>query len=131
MQLVIGYQGMIRLFWQHPLAAGLDAQVVYEGDEFDCAYGLDPVLRHVPPMSADHGQPVAYYAVARLKDGGSAFVVLSPGDRPGSGDGHRHPRFGKLIRTKPPSRNALPARPTRRGRTRDPPRRAGSFAGGS
>ncbi|MGW8374289.1 recombinase RecT [Streptomyces sp. ODS28] len=79
-QLVIGYQGMIRLFWQHPLAAGLDTQTVYAGDEFDYAYGLDPVLRHVPSMSADRGQPVAYYAVARLKNGGSAFVVLSPGD---------------------------------------------------
>ena len=79
-QLIIGYQGMIRLFWQHPLAAGLDAQVVYEGDEFEYAYGLDPVLRHVPSMTADRGQPVAYYAVARLKNGGSAFVVLSPGD---------------------------------------------------
>ncbi|MFD8545035.1 recombination protein RecT [Streptomyces sp. NPDC059649] len=79
-QLIIGYQGMIKLFWQHPLAAGLDAQVVYEGDEFDYAYGLDPVLRHVPSMTADRGKPVAYYAVARLKNGGSAFVVLSPGD---------------------------------------------------
>lgn len=79
-QLVIGYQGMIRLFWQHPLAAGLDTQTVYAGDEFDYAYGLDPVLRHVPSMSADRGQPVAYYAVARLRGGGSAFVVLSPGD---------------------------------------------------
>ncbi|WP_217710502.1 recombinase RecT [Streptomyces sp. NA04227] len=79
-QLVIGYQGMIKLFWQHPLAAGLDAQVVYADDEFTYAYGLDPVLRHVPSMAADRGQPVAYYAVARLKNGGSAFVVLSPGD---------------------------------------------------
>lgn len=79
-QLIIGYQGMIKLYWQHPLAAGLDVQVVYEGDEFEFAYGLDPVLRHVPSMTADRGKPVAYYAVARLKNGGSAFVVLSPSD---------------------------------------------------
>lgn len=79
-QLIIGYQGMIKLFWQHPLAAGLDAQTVYEADEFEYAYGLAPVLRHVPSMAADRGRPVAYYAVARLKNGGSAFVVLSPGD---------------------------------------------------
>lgn len=79
-QLIIGYQGMIRLFWQHPLAAGLDAQVVYEADEFTYAYGLVPKLHHVPSMAADRGRPVAYYAVARLKNGGSAFVVLSPGD---------------------------------------------------
>jgi len=79
-QLIIGYQGMIKLFWQHPLAAGLDAQTVYEADEFEYAYGLDPMLRHVPSLATDRGRPVAYYAVARLKNGGSAFVVLSPGD---------------------------------------------------
>lgn len=54
-QLIIGYQGMIKLFWQHPLAAGLDAQVVYEADEFEFAYGLDPVLRHVPALGASTG----------------------------------------------------------------------------
>jgi recombination protein RecT len=79
-QLIIGYQGMIKLFWQHPRAAGLDTQTVYEGDEFTYSYGLEPVLRHVPSLAGDRGAPMAYYAVARLTNGGSAFVVLSPAD---------------------------------------------------
>ncbi|MCA6093467.1 recombinase RecT [Streptomyces sp. SCA3-4] len=78
-QLVIGYQGMIRLFWQHPLASGLDARPVYEGDEFEYEYGLDPKLRHVPGRGP-RGQATHYYAVARLANGGSAFVVLSVED---------------------------------------------------
>ncbi|MDT3395571.1 recombinase RecT [Streptomyces sp. B1866] len=78
-QLVIGYQGMVRLFWQHPLAAGLDAHTVYENDDFDFEYGLAPVLRH-RPARGDRGQPTEYYAVARMTNGGSAFVVLSGGE---------------------------------------------------
>ncbi|MEX2984555.1 recombination protein RecT [Streptomyces sp. C36] len=78
-QLVIGYQGMIKLFWQHPLAAGLDAHVVHEGDEFEYEYGLEPKLRHRPGRGS-RGQAAHYYAVARLTNGGSAFVVLSVED---------------------------------------------------
>ncbi|GAA0371615.1 recombinase RecT [Streptomyces blastmyceticus] len=79
-QLVIGYQGMIRLFWQHPLAAGLDTHTVYEGDEFAYEYGLDPVLRHKPALGSAKGPATHYYAVARLTNGGNAFVVLDVED---------------------------------------------------
>jgi recombination protein RecT len=75
--LIIGYQGYAKLFWQNPLAKHLDAQAVYEADEFDYAYGLDPFLTH-KPAKGDRGQVVAYYAVATLSNGGSGFVVLSP-----------------------------------------------------
>ncbi|PSJ29806.1 recombinase RecT [Streptosporangium nondiastaticum] len=78
-QLVIGYQGMIKLFWQHPLAAGLDARPVYEGDTFEYEYGLEPRLRHVPGRGP-RGQATHYYAVARMANGGNAFVVLSVED---------------------------------------------------
>lgn len=76
-QLIIGYQGLVKLFWQHPLAKHIDAQAVHERDEFDYAYGLDPFLRHKPALG-DRGAVVAYYGVASLTTGGSAFVVLSP-----------------------------------------------------
>lgn len=76
-QLIIGYQGLVKLYWQHPLAKHIDAQAVHEHDEFDYAYGLDPFLRHKPALG-DRGQVIAYYGVASLTTGGSAFVVLSP-----------------------------------------------------
>lgn len=78
-QLVLGYQGMAKLFWQHPLAAGLDAHTVHEGDEFDYAYGLEPTLRHRPALTG-RGAVIGYYALARLTNGGSSFVVLSVED---------------------------------------------------
>lgn len=78
--LVIGYQGMAKLFWQSPLAKSLDAQVVYERDAFDYAYGLEPRLEHKPVLGGARGKAIAYYAVATLTSGGSAFVVLSPDD---------------------------------------------------
>lgn len=79
-QLVIGYQGMIKLFWQHPLAAGLDTHTVYEGDEFEYEYGLAPRLRHIPARGTSKGRATDYYAVARLTNGGSAFIVLGVED---------------------------------------------------
>jgi recombination protein RecT len=79
-QLIIGYQGMAKLFWQSPLAKSLDAQAVYEHDEFDYEYGLEPRLRHKPSLSADRGEAIAYYAVATMTNGGAAFVVLSRSD---------------------------------------------------
>lgn len=77
--LVLGYQGIVKLFWQHPQAKHIDAQAVYDGDDFDYAYGLDPFLKHKPAPDGRRGDRVThYYAVATLQGGGSAFVVLSP-----------------------------------------------------
>jgi len=75
--LIVGYQGMAKLYFQHPLAQHLDAQAVFENDDFDYAYGLDPFLRHKPAFG-ERGEVVAYYAAAKLTTGASAFVVLSP-----------------------------------------------------
>jgi len=76
--LIVGYQGYAKLFYQHPLAANLDAQAVREHDDFDYAYGLNPFLRHKPARGRDRGEVTEYYAVASLSTGASAFVVLSP-----------------------------------------------------
>lgn len=71
------YKGLAKLFYQHPLARHLDAQVVYENDDFDYAYGLDPYLTH-KPTKGERGKIVYYYAVAALSTGAKAFVVLTP-----------------------------------------------------
>lgn len=78
-QLIIGYQGYAKLFWQNPLARHLDAQAVYANDEFDYEYGLTPSLRH-KPARGERGEVIYYYAVATLSTGGSSFVVLTPGE---------------------------------------------------
>lgn len=77
-QLIIGYQGYAKLFWQHPAAQHLDAQAVYEKDEFDYAYGLAPFLKHKPYRGdGDRGAVTHYWAAASLTSGGQAFVVLT------------------------------------------------------
>jgi recombination protein RecT len=76
-QLIIGYPGFVKLFYQHPLAEHIDAQAVYERDEFDFEYGSNRFLRHRPAVG-DRGDIVAYYAIATLTSGGSHFVVLTP-----------------------------------------------------
>ena len=76
----LGYQGMVTLFWRHPLAAYLATGTVREGDEFDYQLGLEPNLVHRPARvkrGEAKGEPVGYwYAVARLTNGGFAFRVL-------------------------------------------------------
>ena len=74
---IAGYQGLVKLFYQHPLAQYITAEVVYERDEFDYAKGLDPYLIH-KPAKGDRGEVVAYYAAARLTTGAKDFVVLTP-----------------------------------------------------
>jgi recombination protein RecT len=74
--LVIGYQGLTKLYWQSPLAQHLDTQAVHEHDRFTWRLGLDPVLEH-EPATGDRGKVTHYYAVARLTNGATPFVVLT------------------------------------------------------
>lgn len=76
-QLIIGYQGMVKLYRQHPRAAHIGAQAVYENDTFDYQYGSDAFLRH-RPATGDRGKVVYYYADAGLTNGAYEFVVLTP-----------------------------------------------------
>lgn len=75
--LIIGYKGMLKLFWQSPLAESIGAETVYENDEFDYAYGLKPYLVHKPAHGA-RGEAICWYAVATMTQGGSRFVVMWP-----------------------------------------------------
>lgn len=72
----LGYQGMIELSSRSGRIQTQYAFPVYARDEFDYWQGLDPNLVH-RPATGDRGPLVAVYAVAKYKDGGSNFVVLS------------------------------------------------------
>lgn len=80
-QVIIGYRGMIDLARRSGQIVSLDARAVYEGDKFDCRLGLDPNLTHEPDwQNANRTDPNALrfvYAVAKLKDGGTQFEVMS------------------------------------------------------
>lgn len=78
-QVIIGYKGLIELARRSGKVLSIAAHAVYERDEFEFEYGLDEKLKHVPAFG-DRGLLTHFYAVAKLKDGGHAFEVMTRGD---------------------------------------------------
>jgi len=79
-QLIVGYQGMVALAYRSEQLQDLVARTVYENDVFEVEYGLDDKLVHKPRMTGSRGEPIAYYAVAKLTTGGRVFYVMSHPD---------------------------------------------------
>jgi recombination protein RecT len=75
-QFIIGYKGLIDLVRRSGQVSTIEARTVYQNDEFDYSYGLDDKLIHKPAL-IDKGAPIAYYAIAKMKDGGYSFLVMS------------------------------------------------------
>lgn len=75
-ELVVGYQGIAKMFWQHPLAARLDSGYVCEKDTFSWSKGLVPHLDHVP-ADGDRGAVTHYYAIVGLSTGATQFDVFT------------------------------------------------------
>ncbi|MEC0231249.1 recombinase RecT [Paenibacillus alba] len=75
-QFQIGYKGLITLALRTGEYKAIYAHEVYANDDFKYTYGLDKDLHHIP---ADEpiGEPIKYYAVYHLKNGGYDFVVWS------------------------------------------------------
>lgn len=80
-QFIIGYRGMIDLARRSGQIISLEAHAVYEGDVFECQFGLESTLRHVPDwqnVNRTQDDKLQFvYAVAKLKDGGTQFEVMS------------------------------------------------------
>jgi len=75
-QVIIGYKGLIDLARRSGQIISIAAHAVYENDDFDFSYGLEDRLDHRPALT-NRGSIIAFYAVAKLKDGGHAFEVMS------------------------------------------------------
>ena len=74
-----GYRGLMDLARRSGQVDWIQARVVYDGDEFDYAYGLEPYLTHKElPRGNDNSKPkpVAVYAAARLASGEKVFEVM-------------------------------------------------------
>lgn len=80
-QFIVGYRGMIDLARRSGQILSLEARAVYDADEFHVELGLNPDLKHVPAWDAtERGELRFVYAVAKLKDGGTQFDVMSRAD---------------------------------------------------
>lgn len=75
-QFQIGYKGLITLALRTGEYKAIYAHEVYKNDDFKYSYGLDKNLHHVPADEPE-GDPIKYYAVYHLKNGGYDFVVWS------------------------------------------------------
>lgn len=71
-----GYKGLIKLARQSGEISTIAARIVRQGDLFRYRLGLEEQLDHEPkaPHSAE---PTHCYAIAKLKDGGKQFEVMT------------------------------------------------------
>lgn len=80
-QFIMGYKGMIDLARRSKEIESISARAVYSGDEFSYSYGLHEDLQHVPSDEPKEGRELTHaYCIAKFKDGGHYFNVLSRED---------------------------------------------------
>jgi recombination protein RecT len=78
-QFIIGYRGLIDLVRRSGQVSTISAQAVHQNDVFEFEYGIEDKLVHKPTLT-DRGGVIAYYAIAKMKDGGYNFLVMSKQD---------------------------------------------------
>ena len=78
-QFQLGYKGLIDLAYRSGEVELVQAQIVYENDKFECEYGLNARLSHVPADS-NRGNAIKVYAMFKTKSGGYGFEVMSIDD---------------------------------------------------
>jgi len=75
-QFIPGYKGLISLARNSGDVVSIAAHEVCKNDHFVFAFGLDEKLEHVPARG-DRGEIEYFYAIARFKDGGRHWDVMT------------------------------------------------------
>ena len=76
-QLIPGYKGLIDLSRRSGTIKTVESRIVYEKDEFDFSYGLNPKCEHRPSRLPDPGKPIYVYAIGHLINGGVQYEVMT------------------------------------------------------
>ncbi len=76
----IADKGLLDLAYRSGEISVIQAHTVYAKDEFEYQFGLEAKLMHKPYMGEDKGEPIAFYAMFKTKDGGYGFEVMSTAD---------------------------------------------------
>lgn len=77
---IIGYRGYIELARRSGTLTQIEARTVRAKDKLELRFGLDPRLEHTPSLEQDPGQIELVYGVARFKDGGVHFEMMTRTD---------------------------------------------------
>lgn len=75
-----GYKGLLELARRSGEVLSINAENVYEGDQFEVEYGLERSMKHVPNFDVDrtdYGKVTHAYAVAKMKNGEIQFAVMT------------------------------------------------------
>lgn len=75
-QFIPGYKGLIALARNSGDVTSIQAQAVHENDHFVFEFGLNERLEH-RPAQGERGEVVYFYAIAKFKDGGYHWDVMT------------------------------------------------------
>jgi len=78
-QAIIGYKGVVDLFYRHEKSLVLSWAVVKKEDVFSYELGSEAKLRHAPAMQ-NRGATIGFWVMAELKGGGKVFHYMSRED---------------------------------------------------
>jgi recombination protein RecT len=71
----MGYQGLLELAYRTGVYRYIQAEVVYQGDDFKYSYGTSRHLNHNPNWKTQN--PIYVYAIYEIQNGGMNFSVWS------------------------------------------------------
>jgi recombination protein RecT len=79
---LIGYKGLVNILLRSGEITKIHTECVFEGDEFEPIYGLEPNIIHKPNFNVERNANTLkfVYAVAKLKNGEYQFQVLTKGE---------------------------------------------------
>jgi recombination protein RecT len=75
-QFIIGYKGLINLFYRHEKSVQISVGTVHEKDDFVYEYGTNAYLKHIP-ASGNRGKSIGFYCIATLTNGGKSFMYMT------------------------------------------------------
>ena len=76
-QIVVGYKGLIDLARRSGEIVSISSHPVFEHDPFEVSFGTDESIMHKPKLDGDRGAIIGFYAVAKLKDGGTQLEFMA------------------------------------------------------
>lgn len=73
----VGYKGYINLVLRSGFVRSVDAQAVYENDEFDYGLGSEPFVEFKPCLKGSRGEILCFFAVATMADGVKRIEIMT------------------------------------------------------